>query len=120
MRPALTPSVKLLPLIATEHCSQAGTTPYPEDYARVEEQVAALTKEDLTRDEALSLLMAVSRYTVGWVLEEQAFRDRGEMAGVPQVMIDLHQGDTSASFDFGLQALLAGALMKRFLRQRVR
>ena len=91
----------------------AGTTPSPEDYARIEKQVAALMQENLTRNEALRLLMAVSRYTVGWVLEEQAFLDRGETTGVPQAMIDLHQGDTSTSFDFGLQAILAGALIKR-------
>lgn len=91
----------------------AGTTPSREDYLRIEEQVAALTKEHLTRDEALRLLMTVSRYTIGWVLEEQAFRDRGESTGAPQAMIDLHHGDPGASFDFGLQLILAGALGKR-------
>ena len=96
----------------------AGTTPSPESYARIQKQVEALKTEGLTRDEALRTLMAVSRYTVGWVLEEQAFGERGDAEGVPKVMIDLHQGDTTASFDFGLQAILNGALMKRRPRRR--
>ncbi len=71
----------------------------------------------MSRENVLRTVLAISRYTIGWVLEEQteterrAIRDtdRGDdyLADLQQLLD--HQNPDSA-FEFGLHALIAGLL----------
>jgi TetR/AcrR family tetracycline transcriptional repressor len=101
----------------------AGTSPAREGPAGLEARVAALTEYGLSPDDAVRTIMAVARYTVGWVFEEQAHSQR-EKRGLgsvdPNAFPTLTKAgsvmigkDPDADFDFGLRALIAGAMKAR-------
>ena len=96
----------------------AGTRPSQRQLPAINAQIDALTGAGFTPSNAARAVLAVSRYTVGWVLEEQA-----ATSGDPNIeaMIEadvfpaLHaarhvfdQRDPDGDFDFGLRALIAG------------
>lgn len=58
----------------------AGTEANPNDLAQLEAQLGFLVDEGLPVDAAMELLIAIGRYTVGCVLEEQSDRDGGTAA----------------------------------------
>jgi TetR/AcrR family tetracycline transcriptional repressor len=105
----------------------AGTLPTIDQLPRVEAMVRLLGSAGFAPEEALTIIIAFSRFVVGWVLEEQAAASRGEsgqsglappperfplMAGALQV-IDRQSPD--AAFDFAL-SLLLGSLNARMGR----
>lgn len=62
-----------------------------------ERQIEFLVREGFTHETAVRALMAISRYTVGFVLEEQASLDDGA-----------ERADQDLDFDFGLGAMIEG------------
>ena len=101
----------------------AGTSPSSDALPALDLQLAALVAHGLTADDALRTVLAISRYTVGWVLEEQAQAQRddgrrispapasGSTLARAQAVID--QRDRDADFAFGLHALIDGAIRNR-------
>ncbi len=98
----------------------AGTAPGPETYVELEDQVSALVAYGLSPAAALRTLLTVGRYTLGWVLEEQARSERTETDGEPlskateptlkKAVAALHRTSAAANFDFGLRCILDGFL----------
>jgi TetR/AcrR family transcriptional regulator, tetracycline repressor protein len=100
----------------------AGTRPEPEEFAAVESETALLCAQGLSPADALRAEIAIGRYVVGWVLEEQAdAADAGEregermtaagLAGYPLLaegMAAVRDADPDAEFDYGLGLLLDG------------
>jgi TetR/AcrR family transcriptional regulator, tetracycline repressor protein len=74
----------------------AGSRPEAEDLGPVWRLAAMMEASGLSRQDAIRGIVAVSRYTVGCVAEEQA-GDTGDTAGDPE-----------ADFEFGLRLLLRG------------
>ena len=100
----------------------AGTFPTPDLLTGLESRVAALMEDGFSPEDALRTLLAISRYTVGWVLEEQAGAQRdGEKTMQPDASLPVllraqavvQHTDPTANFDFGLRALIAGAMRHR-------
>lgn len=98
----------------------AGTRPSREAAPSVESQLQALVAYGLRPKDALRLQLAVSRYTVGWVLEEQAEAERDGAPDVslgdgrtPVLTAAQRDRDADAEFDYGLRALIAGGLRER-------
>ncbi len=56
----------------------AGTRPSPTDFADAERQLALYVDAGFSAEEALHISIAVARYVVGFVLEEQGERERSE------------------------------------------
>ncbi len=85
--------------------------------------LSALVDHGLSPDDALRTLLAISRYTVGWVLEEQAHAQRADTgtmvpdaASAPTLARARTVADQLApdvDFDFGLRALIVGAMRHR-------
>lgn len=104
----------------------AGTTPGSDNFPRIQNQVAALVDHGLTPNNALRLTLAVSRYTVGWVLEEQAIKERGIATSarreeaisteLQNTVKRLSKSASTANFDFGLRAMIEGVLRKARVR----
>lgn len=96
----------------------AGTRPDPAQLPSIEAQVQAMTNAGFGAEDALRAIQALSRYTVGWVLEEQAAADRADegefdLAAYPRLRSAhaiLHRQDPDADFEFGLRALVAGVI----------
>ena len=93
----------------------AGTRPSGHRLASVESQVAALVAAGLAPADAARGALALSRYTVGWVLEEQAGHARADhpddvliVAATPAPEPPVDSADPERDFDFGVRALLAG------------
>lgn len=102
----------------------AGTRPEPAEFAAVESETALLCAQGLSPADALRAEIAIGRYVVGWVLEEQAdAADAGEregegermsaaeLAGYPRLaegMAAVRDADPDEAFDFGLGLLLDG------------
>ncbi|SDV48767.1 TetR/AcrR family transcriptional regulator C-terminal domain-containing protein [Chitinasiproducens palmae] len=97
----------------------AGTEANLDDLAPSERQMACLTGAGFTPAQALDILVAISRYTVGCVLEEQAEAERPEddtldraVAAFPLLASGLAhyraQGH-EATFEAGLALLVDGA-----------
>ena len=100
----------------------AGTSPSAELLPGLDEQIAALVSHGLSPDDALRTLQAISRYTVGWVLEEQAAAQREEkgitslgdgMSTLGEADLIAVRLDPDAAFEFGLRALIVGAMQHR-------
>jgi len=70
-----------------------GPTGVPELFER-------MAQEGLAREDAWHVLASLSRFALGWTLDEQSARGRA-----PDERPDV---DFDAEFEFGLQALLAG------------
>jgi len=98
----------------------AGSRPQTGQLPSLEAQAVALTAAGLSAEDALRALLAISRYTIGWVLEEQA--DAARAAEVPatdrpafedhatlrSARAIFEQRDPDSDFEFGLTALVAG------------
>ena len=100
----------------------AGTSPNAELLPGLDEQIAALVAYGFSPEGALSTLQAVSRYTVGWVLEEQAAAHRKKKDGedglshgsaLGRAGAIAAQVDPKSAFAFGLRALITGAMQHR-------
>ena len=101
----------------------AGTTPDPELLPDLNRLISALVDHGLSPGDALRTLLAISRFTVGWVLEEQAQAQRGnagaaapDPASAPTLAhawTVIGQLEPDADFDFGLRALIVGAMQHR-------
>ncbi|AQZ60266.1 hypothetical protein BKM31_00920 [[Actinomadura] parvosata subsp. kistnae] len=105
----------------------AGTRPSPELFALVERSVAALERAGFGVGDALRGLFAVSGYVAGFVLEEQADRDRGAEGEGPDLdafraehprlaagLMEIGDPQGDAAFEGGLQLILDG--LERRLR----
>ena len=79
----------------------AGTRPTRDQRPEVEELIRVLVGAGLTPLEAISGVLAVSHYTVGSALEQQAGAGRPAEAAEPGY-------DPDATYEHGLQLLLAG------------
>lgn len=96
----------------------AGTRPSPRQLPSLNAQVVALTSAGFAPTDASRAALAVSRYTIGWVLEEQAISGRadhrggepdlGAFPGLDAARDVYEQRDPDTDFDFGLRALVAG------------
>ncbi|OWJ65529.1 TetR/AcrR family transcriptional regulator C-terminal domain-containing protein [Inquilinus limosus] len=104
----------------------AGTRPEPAEFAAVESETALLCTAGLAPADALRAQIAIGRYVVGWVLEEQAdaadaAEREGEGEGERMAAADLaayprlaegmaavRDADPDAEFDHGLGLLLDG------------
>lgn len=100
----------------------AGTFPGPDLLSGLDSLVAALVDHGLTPEDGLRTLLAIGRYTVGWVLEEQAGAQRaGQRTMQPdaasptllRAQAVVQHLDPTANFDFGLRALIAGTMRHR-------
>lgn len=106
----------------------AGTSPDPHLLPGLDRQLAALVAYGMTPDDALRTVLSISRYTIGWVLEEQAYAQRPEPGTmVPDAVATptlaraqgvVDQLDRDADFDFGLRALITGAMQHRRARTK--
>jgi TetR/AcrR family transcriptional regulator, tetracycline repressor protein len=96
----------------------AGTRPTTRQLPAVEAQVAALAAAGMSDLDAARAVLAISRFTVGWVLEEQASAaDAGppDLTDLPHLTAAravLVGRDADRDFDFGLEALIAGILSR--------
>ncbi len=97
----------------------AGTLPSAELLPMLDEKIRALVAYGLWPGDALLILQAIGRYTVGWVLEEQAAAQRDEKglavsdSATPtlgQAAAIIRRLDPDALFDFGLRAMITGAM----------
>ncbi len=107
-----------------------GCTPAPgrsrPSSPRSRSETALLCAQGLSPADALRAEIAIGRYVVGWVLEEQAeAADAGEregermstaeLAGYPRLaegMAAVRDADPDAEFDYGLGLLLDGIAAK--------
>lgn len=97
----------------------AGSLPDPAQLPALVAQVDALTAAGMDTVAALRTILALGRYTVGWVLEEQATGERAdadafaELAEHPTLRgarTMFAHPDPDADFEFGLTALITGLL----------
>ncbi|MER6298262.1 TetR/AcrR family transcriptional regulator C-terminal domain-containing protein [Kitasatospora sp. NPDC001539] len=100
----------------------AGTLPTDDELPAVEAQLSALCKAGLRPRTALRLLLTVDRYIMGWVTEEQAWRqDAADRARPPfpdealrelpllsEAVDVLRMTDHDADFEYGLRVLIEG------------
>ncbi|WP_049654975.1 TetR/AcrR family transcriptional regulator C-terminal domain-containing protein [Kitasatospora sp. MY 5-36] len=100
----------------------AGTLPSEDELPAVEAQLAALCGAGLRPRTALRLLLTVDRYIMGWVTEEQAWRqdtaDRDrppfpdealrELPLLREAVDVLRMTDHDADFEYGLRVLIEG------------
>ncbi|WP_066950116.1 TetR/AcrR family transcriptional regulator C-terminal domain-containing protein [Microtetraspora fusca] len=95
----------------------AGTRPRGAGRDTAERQVAFLVSEGFDARDAVYALIAISRYTVGVVLEEQAADESAELDPAPGPLSGLLDAVAAAGpdaeFDFGLAALLDGIASRR-------
>jgi TetR/AcrR family tetracycline transcriptional repressor len=99
----------------------AGTEPDPGDLEMVEAQLAAVVSRGLPAPQAMALMIALGRYTVGCVLEEQAAPDDAPVrqqtldaaaASRPllaEAFASYRKAGPDAMFDVGVQLMLEGA-----------
>ncbi|MET8624321.1 TetR/AcrR family transcriptional regulator C-terminal domain-containing protein [Kitasatospora sp. NPDC004669] len=100
----------------------AGTLPTEDELPAVEAQLGALCRAGLRPRTALRLLLTVDRYIMGWVTEEQAWRqDAAERARPPfpdealrelpllsEAVDVLRMTNHDADFEYGLRVLIEG------------
>jgi TetR/AcrR family tetracycline transcriptional repressor len=104
----------------------AGTRPTDTDFADYERQLELYVTAGFTAREALNIAISITRYVVGYVLEEQDERDRAEeepdltgdplqevaafpiLAEAMRPLIDGSSINTEAVFEGGLAYMLAG------------
>ncbi|MFI9321910.1 TetR/AcrR family transcriptional regulator C-terminal domain-containing protein [Kitasatospora aureofaciens] len=119
-----TPVAKRTALLAYRDGARvhAGTLPTEDGLPAAEAQLSALCRAGLRPRTALRLLLTVDRYIMGWVTEEQAWRqDAAERARPPfpdEALRDppllseaadvLRMTDHDADFDYGLRVLIEG------------
>jgi TetR/AcrR family tetracycline transcriptional repressor len=95
-----------------------GTLPTSQELPAIESQVRALCDVGFTPLDALRLLLAVERYLMGWVTEEQAWLRNADMPLYPdlddlpllrEAAVVLRMEDRDADFEHGLGLLIEGA-----------
>ncbi|MET8698711.1 TetR/AcrR family transcriptional regulator C-terminal domain-containing protein [Kitasatospora sp. NPDC004723] len=100
----------------------AGTLPTADELPAVEAQLSALCAAGLRPRTALRLLLTIDRYIMGWVTEEQAWRQDAEqrdgapfpdevLRGLPllrEAADVLRMTDHDADFEYGLRVLIEG------------
>ncbi|MER8103112.1 TetR/AcrR family transcriptional regulator C-terminal domain-containing protein [Kitasatospora sp. NPDC094016] len=100
----------------------AGTLPTEDELPAVEAQLDALRQAGLRPRTALRLLLTIDRYIMGWVTEEQAWRqdaaDRVRPSFPDEALRDLpllreaadvlRMTDHDADFEYGLRVLIEG------------
>jgi TetR/AcrR family transcriptional regulator, tetracycline repressor protein len=99
----------------------AGTGPGPDEFHHAEAQIRVLCEAGFAPGEALSILIALSRFIVGWVLEEQATAqdaaDRDAPAPAPSpdeyplfaaAMARWHEVPADAAFERAIGFFIAG------------
>ncbi|MET9625942.1 TetR/AcrR family transcriptional regulator C-terminal domain-containing protein [Lentzea sp. NPDC006480] len=95
-----------------------GTVPTAAELPAIESQVRALCDEGFTPLDALRLLLAVERYLMGWVTEEQAwlqnaheplYPDLDDVPLLKEAAVVLRMEDRDADFEHGLMLLIEGA-----------
>lgn len=108
----------------------AGSEPAPGDLDMVEAQVAAVAGLGVPATQAMTLLIALGRYTVGCVLEQQAMPpDAAEQqealdaaaASRPllaEAFADYRRAGPDALFEFGVTLMLEGAKARLAAQQR--
>jgi|SRR5882757_4542663 len=107
----------------------AGTRPDHSRLPTLNAQIEFLTSAGFTPQDAARAILAISRYTIGWALEEQAARTPEEVTdldGFPALGAAreiFEQRDPERDYDFGLRALIAGFTMlgvspARYARRR--
>lgn len=105
----------------------AGTHADPGDIALVEKQLAVFVAAGFTAGEALDVLVATSRYTVGCVLEEQAESQREQDGALADAAAPFPMASAAVAhyfahgpanaYDDGMQMLVDGA-RARLARKR--
>lgn len=94
----------------------AGSTPAAAQLPLLEAQIVVMVASGMSAHQALQTGMVISRYTIGWVLEEQAsalrMPDPDDVADdAPQLsaaLLAFNQDDSDANFEYGLTALIDG------------
>lgn len=104
----------------------AGTRPSVPDFADTEQVLALYVGAGFTPEEALNIALSLSRYVVGYVLEEQGERERadedaneegdidGDLADFPilreaaQSLLTTGTVNTEKAFESGLRYFIAG------------
>ncbi|WP_327673457.1 TetR/AcrR family transcriptional regulator C-terminal domain-containing protein [Kitasatospora sp. NBC_00458] len=100
----------------------AGTLPTVGELPAVEAQLDALCRAGLRPRTALRLLLTIDRYLMGWVTEEQAWRQDAEQREQPpfpdealrdlpllrEAADTLRMTDHDADFEYGLRVLIEG------------
>ncbi|MFB7619041.1 TetR/AcrR family transcriptional regulator C-terminal domain-containing protein [Kitasatospora sp. NPDC056181] len=100
----------------------AGTLPTADELPAVEAQLSALCQAGLRPRTALRLLLTIDRYVMGWVTEEQAWRQDAEERAQPafpdealselpllrEAADTLRMTDHDADFEYGLSVLIEG------------
>lgn len=100
----------------------AGTRPSHGQLPSITAQITALTAAGFNPADAARATLAVSRFTIGWVLEEQAASAAGAERGAydlgshPELEAAravFEQRDPDTDFEYGLNALVTGLAMPR-------
>ncbi|MGF6349921.1 tetracycline resistance transcriptional repressor TetR [Variovorax sp. W2I14] len=99
----------------------AGTEPDPGDLEMVEAQLAAVVSRGMAATDAMALMIALGRYTVGCVLEEQAAPDDAparqqtlDAAAASRPLLaeafaSYRKAGPDAMFDIGVDLMIEGA-----------
>ncbi|MBJ2157599.1 tetracycline resistance transcriptional repressor TetR [Variovorax sp. IB41] len=99
----------------------AGTEPDPGDLEMVEAQLAAVVSRGMPATDAMALMIALGRYTVGCVLEEQAAPDDAparqqtlDAAAASRPLLaeafaSYRKAGPDAMFDIGVEFMIEGA-----------
>ncbi|MGJ7605930.1 tetracycline resistance transcriptional repressor TetR [Variovorax sp. LT1R20] len=99
----------------------AGTEPDPGDLEMVEAQLAAVVNRGMAATDAMALMIALGRYTVGCVLEEQAAPDDAaarqqtlDAAAASRPLLaeafaSYRKAGPDAMFDIGVDLMIEGA-----------
>ena len=99
----------------------AGTEPDPGDLEMVEAQLAAVVSRGMPATDAMALMIALGRYTVGCVLEEQAAPDDAparqqtlDAAAASRPLLaeafaSYRKAGPDAMFDIGVELMIEGA-----------
>ncbi len=107
----------------------AGTRPDIGMFASLDARVRAMCEAGFAPDDALRAFMVMSKYVVGWVIEEQAASDDGrtpmEEGFVPDPeayptlacgVAMMHCDTSDTGFEFGLDALVTGIAARSSMR----
>lgn len=96
----------------------AGTRPQGWQLPSLQAQAVVLIEAGMSAEDAQRAVLAVSRYTIGWVLEEQAEAERPPESGGGFALTDFptlqagravfERRNADENFDFGLMALVNG------------
>ncbi|MBR8234106.1 tetracycline resistance transcriptional repressor TetR [Burkholderia sp. AU42008] len=104
----------------------AGTRPRALHFSSIERKVALLGDAGFTPDEAVDVMVAISRFVVGWVLEEQAGPGAGADAPLPDAAeypllakgwAALRERSDDEAFERGIAWIVDGARARLAVRR---